>query len=70
MTFDLRAERMNRGLTQSELARITGIDRGTIIRLERGGTPLAGTALKIANWVGREPAEMWPLVADEDRTAA
>ena len=59
--FDLRTERMNRGLTQAALARELGIDRGTVIRLERGGTPLADTALKIADWVGSTPAEMWPI---------
>lgn len=61
MSFDLRSERMNRGLTQAELARLIDVDRGTVIRLERGGTPLAGTALKIAEWIGSTPAELWPI---------
>ncbi len=65
--FDLRAERLNRGLTQSALSRMIGVDRGTIIRLERGGTPLADTALKIAQWIGKKPSELWPTA---DRRAA
>jgi transcriptional regulator with XRE-family HTH domain len=68
MSFDLRAERMNRGLTQAELARLLHVDRGTIIRVERGSVPLAGTALKIAQWAGHSPAELWP--PEPDRSPA
>lgn len=69
MSFDLRTERVNRGLTQAALARLIDVDRGTVIRLERGGTPLADTALKIADWLDTTPAELWP-VAEPERSAA
>lgn len=69
MSFDLRTERINRGLTQAALARLIEVDRTTIIRIERGGTPFADTALKIADWLGEKPADLWPAEAPE-RTAA
>lgn len=69
MSVDLRTERVNRGLTQAELSRLLEVDRGTVIRLERGGTPMAGTALKIADWLGSTPAELWP-VRETERSAA
>lgn len=62
--FNLRTERMNRGITQADLARILEVDRGTVIRLERGGTPMAGTALKIAEWLETTPAELWPETSE------
>jgi transcriptional regulator with XRE-family HTH domain len=69
MSFDLRKERVNRGLTQAALARVLEVDRGTVIRLERGGTPMADTALRIAQWLDTTPAELWP-VAEPERSAA
>lgn len=65
--FDLRAHRLDLGLTQAEVAEITGVDRGTIIRIERGQRPLPDTALKVATWVGKKPSELWPT---GDREAA
>lgn len=70
MSFNLRTERINRGLTQAALARLIDVDRGTIIRLERGGTPLADTGLKIAEWLETTPAELWPIHEPERSAAA
>lgn len=61
MSFDLRTERLNRGLSQSALARETGIDRGTVIRMERGQRPLPDTALKVADFFGVRVTDIWPV---------
>lgn len=65
MSFDLRAERMNRGVTRVDLARITQVHRNTLERIENGATPNASTAYKIALWVGRPAAELWPVAEPE-----
>ena len=60
MSFDLRTERVNRGVTITKLAKRTGLSRQTIMRLESGATPTAPTAYAIAKWIGRPAAELWP----------
>jgi transcriptional regulator with XRE-family HTH domain len=42
-----------RGLSQDDLARVSGISRETISRLERGGSPNLHTARVLANALGR-----------------
>lgn len=72
MSFDLRAERMNRGVTIAALAETTGLSRHTIMRIESDGAlPTAPTAYAIAQWVGRPASELWPTPLPEpDREAA
>jgi transcriptional regulator with XRE-family HTH domain len=55
----LRAARQKAGLTQSELAELAGVARGTVHRLEtleRGGYPR--TLRKLATALGVEPAQL------------
>jgi len=70
--FDLRKERFNRGITRADLARMLGVSRQTLMRIElKGVKPMAPTALKIANWLETTPAELWPAeTADDDDLAA
>lgn len=70
MTFDLRAERMNRGVTINALADETGLSRHTIMRIEAGAQPMAPTAHAIARWVGRPASELWPLPDPDEKAAA
>lgn len=64
-TFDLRTERMNRGVTISALAAELDVSRHTIMRIESGAIPNAPVALKIAQWVGegKRPTDLWPVAA-------
>ena len=55
----LRAARQKAGLTQSELAELAGVARGTVHRLEtleRGGYPR--TLRKLATALGVAPAQL------------
>ena len=55
----LRAARRQAGLTQDELAKLAGVGRGTVHRLEtleRGGYPR--TLRKLATALGVEPAQL------------
>ena len=55
----LRAARQKAGLTQNELAKLAGVGRGTVHRLEtleRGGYPR--TLRKLATALGVEPAQL------------
>jgi transcriptional regulator with XRE-family HTH domain len=46
------ALRFERGLTQTDIADATGISRGTLSNLEKGGEPSAPTARKLAQFYG------------------
>ncbi len=61
--FNLRAARVNRGVTIAALAKETGVGRRTIMRVEQGQVPSAPVALKLARWVGdgKQPTDLWPL---------
>lgn len=65
MIFDLRTERINRGLTVSALSEATGVARQTIRRLEDGDVPQAPTAKKLADYFGVEAMRFY-----EEREAA
>ena len=68
--LDLRAERINRGLTTTDLAAILGVARLTVTRIERGGKLVkAPTMLKIAAWLETTPAELWPADGDDQAVA-
>lgn len=48
----IKAARVNRGLSQLQLAEAIGVNVMTISRIERGGTPSINTCQKIANALG------------------
>jgi transcriptional regulator with XRE-family HTH domain len=67
MSFNLRDERRNRGVTIRKLAEATGVSRGTIIRLEQGAAPQAPTAKAIADFFDVKATDIWP---EPERKAA
>lgn len=64
--IDLRAERVNRGLTQAEAARKMNVDTDALARAERGvAQPHPRNALRIASFYGYKVTDLWPLDAYE-----
>lgn len=57
---DLRAFRLNRGLSQEAIAADVGITRRAWQRAESGLGVRPRHALAIANYVGRSVTELWP----------
>lgn len=66
--MNLRAERVNRGLSQAAAAKQMGIDVDALARAERGNTcPHPRNAKAIADFYGYKVTDIWPL---EDGVAA
>lgn len=59
--MNLRAERLNRGLTVAAAALQIGVSRGTLQKAEAGLMPSAPLAKKIADFYGAKVTEIWPL---------
>ena len=50
--MNIRNIRMEKGMTQQELADLVGLDRTTITKIENGATPSIDTAKRIAAVLG------------------
>jgi len=50
--MNIRNIRMEKGMTQQELADLVGLDRTTITKIENGATPSIDTAKRIAAVIG------------------
>lgn len=61
MTVDLKAERLNRGLTLDALSAETDVPKSTLARMEGGVRPRPAVRLKVANFYGYEVTEIWPV---------
>lgn len=62
MTVNLKAERLNRGLSLDALAAKTGVPKSTLARAEKGGPqPKASNAFAIADFYGYKVTEIWPV---------
>jgi transcriptional regulator with XRE-family HTH domain len=61
----LEIERRARGLNQTDLARLSGVSRGTISAIERGDLPRVRTALALAKALGVELDVLLPVKNDE-----
>lgn len=59
LTFDLRSERFERGLSQERIAEDAGVAQSTWSRAERGKPIAPGEAQKIAEFLGRRVSEIW-----------
>lgn len=60
--INLRAERLNRGLTLRAAASEMGVDFKALFRAERGeGTPTPSNAFKIASFYGYKVTDLWPV---------
>lgn len=69
MSVNLKAERINRGLSVKALAEILGVSRDTIERAERGESLHPSNAFKVADFYGFKVTDVWPL-DDAEATVA
>lgn len=67
--MNLRAARLNRGLSLMDAGTLIGVHRRTLYRAEQGEMPQAALAKKIADFYGVQVTDIWP-VDDDDETAA
>lgn len=58
---NLKAERLNRGLRQIDLAELLHVDRDTVRRIEAGSRPSAPTAKAYADWLDCKVTDIWPV---------
>jgi transcriptional regulator with XRE-family HTH domain len=62
VSVDLKAERLNRGLSLDALAEATGVPKSTLARAENGGPqPKASNAYALADFYGYKVTDIWPL---------
>lgn len=61
MTLDLKAERLNRGLSLDQLSGEVGVAKSTLARMESGVTPRPEVRLKVAEFYGTGVTDIWPL---------
>jgi transcriptional regulator with XRE-family HTH domain len=60
-TVDLRAERLNRGLSLRQAAEQMGVPEQSIRRAEGGDGVTPQNAFKIASFYGYRVTDLWPL---------
>jgi transcriptional regulator with XRE-family HTH domain len=65
--INLRAERLNRGLSVRELADEVGVDRRVIARLEDGGTAHPANVKRVADYFGCKVTDL--ISIDVERAA-
>lgn len=58
---ELRAARVNRGLSLDQLSDETGVPKTTLARVERGSVPNPSTQKKIADFYDVQPTDLWPI---------
>jgi transcriptional regulator with XRE-family HTH domain len=68
MTIDLRAERLNRGLSLRQAADKIDVPEQSIRRAEQGLGVTPANAFKIASFYGYKVTDLWPL--DDERVPA
>jgi transcriptional regulator with XRE-family HTH domain len=62
--IDIRAARLNRGLTQERAASAMGVTRRILFRAEHGSQPKnPADARKIASFYGHQVTDIWPVEA-------
>lgn len=62
MRVNLRAERLNRGLSSQEAADEMGIEKHVLLGAESGlSTPRPANAKAIADFYGYKVTDIWPL---------
>jgi transcriptional regulator with XRE-family HTH domain len=59
--FDLKAARLNMGLSQEEFALKCGVKLGTVKRLEAGGGAHPANAKRVADELGVQVTDLMPL---------
>lgn len=63
LSTTLKQRRIDRGLGLEECADLIGVTKRVLADAERGATPRPANALKIADFWGYRPSEVWPLEA-------
>jgi len=61
LKIDLKAERVNKGLSLDALAASIDVPKSTLARVEGGSHPRVETAFKIADFYGYKVTDIWPL---------
>lgn len=69
MSFDLKAARLNKGLSLRAAAIRVGVDMHALWRAERGGSPSPATAKVIADFYGVQVTDIWPLEEPAEKIA-
>jgi DNA-binding XRE family transcriptional regulator len=65
----LEALRRRRGLSQAALAEAAGVNEWVVVHAEAGGRPRPASALALAEFLGVDVLDLWPL-DDEPAGAA
>lgn len=65
--MNLRAERLNRGLSVAVMAAEVGVPEHVVRHAEKGGVPVPANALLIASFLDVRVTDIWP---EPDREAA
>lgn len=60
-TIDLRAERLNRGLSLRQAAEVMDVPEQSIRRAEAGEGLTPQNAFKLASFYGYKVTDVWPL---------
>lgn len=69
--IDLRAERLNRGLSLGDAAKEIEVAVDTLARAESGErVPQPRNAFKIASFYGHKVTDIWPVDTDEQKVPA
>lgn len=68
--MNLKAERINRGLSRRGAAREIDVPEQTLRRAERGLGVHPANAKKIADFYGCQVTDLWPLEAQQGAAAA
>lgn len=67
--INLRAERLNRGLTAAKAAEQIGVGKQLLLDAENGATPRPENAKLIADFYGHRVTDIWP-VDEPEKVAA
>ena len=59
--FDLRQARIDKGQTLAEASDEIGVGITVLLRAEKGAFPRPGNALRIADYYGVKPSQVWSL---------
>lgn len=70
LSIDLRAERVNRGLSLAAAADRMGVTPDTLARAERGVGLHPRNAYAIARFYGYQVTDVWPLDPEPSEKAA
>lgn len=61
MIESIAVERVNRGLTQSDLAEAIAVSPKTIANIEAGHRPSPRVGKKLADYLGCKYTDLWPI---------